>query len=146
LLFNNEDGSILPKSIDENFKCGVQRTFSASQDLSQFNLVNGKTDYLRQFPFAVLLVYYKGAILESESDFLNFMKCLFSSDPSSVSSILCIGTLINRRYVLTAAHYITSQGPREAILGDHDLSSKCDCDGPYCVPLPQKVFRKSHLN
>lgn len=46
---------------------------------------------------------------------------------------LCGGTIINERYILTAAHCLKNLGAQSIVkvrVGEHDLSTDKDCEGP----------------
>lgn len=83
--------------------------------LSPFIIVppgtNG-TAGLRQFPFMALLGWKRPDVIKAEGGI----------------HYACGGSLINRRYVLTAAHCLSSK-PDIVALGEHDLTKDCDCDG-----------------
>ncbi|KFB52509.1 AGAP009214-PA-like protein [Anopheles sinensis] len=53
----------------------------------------------------------------------------------------CAGTLINERYILTAAHCVKNVKLNFVRLGEFDLSLRIDCDqwGWGCAPAPQDI-------
>ncbi|KAF2359566.1 Serine proteases trypsin domain [Trinorchestia longiramus] len=66
----------------------------------------------------------------------------------------CAGSLINNRYILTAAHCLDPSSLRgrrlvEIRLGDWDLSSESDCQdtpgGPECAPPFRRVFMEDAI-
>ena len=96
-----------------SFQCGKKRLkkFSATQ------IIGGDDTNLQEFPFAALLVFKS----------------------NGKSFYLCGGSLINRRYVLTAAHCIGQSRPAAVLLGEYDRSKVCDCLEGLCAPMPQEV-------
>lgn len=92
-------------NLDNNESCGV--------DLNSNQIVGGKTAKVGQFPYLALLGYWRGGIY----------------------FYACGGTLINRRYVVTAAHCqgsTPSKRIRQVVLGETNVEKEIDCPG--CSP------------
>ena len=115
LKFATTDGSFLPEMNDVDFRCGVSRLSGIKATF----IIGGKESKLQEFPFAVLIGGRRGA-----------GKILF----------VCGGSLINRRYVLTAAHcFGSSLRVTKVRLGEYDLRKDCDCLDGKCAPLAQTI-------
>lgn len=85
-------------------------------------IVGGTPAKLFEFPWMALLAYR-----EEHSD-----------EPE----YYCGGSLINKRYVLTAGHCVYPKTPFQVRLGEHDLGSTRDCnpnDASDCAPPVQDV-------
>ena len=100
------DSSILPLSNNEKDFCGF--------DKSEGFIVGGKDAKQGAYPF---------------------IAALGITHPNKPKDIVyvCGGSLINRRYVVTAAHCQAERAPLVSVrLGEHDFSQDPDCDEPGC--------------
>ncbi|KAI4459021.1 tryptase-related [Holotrichia oblita] len=94
-----------------NEQCGIGN--------DQFKVVQGRIAELGEHPWAALLQYQKRGRL----------------------SVKCGGTLINRRYVLTAGHCINEREGKlvNVILGEHNTTTPIDCHFNACAPRPKVI-------
>ncbi|XP_039481516.1 phenoloxidase-activating enzyme 1 [Drosophila santomea] len=50
------------------------------------------------------------------------------------SALVCAGTLITRRFVLTAAHCMDQYNLLTVRLGEYDTTTRVDCTSEFCIP------------
>ncbi|XP_052867409.1 CLIP domain-containing serine protease B4-like [Anopheles cruzii] len=97
-------------SLPEPPYCGLQ--------LSD-RVVGGQPTQLDEFPWTALIEYQK---------------------PGGQYGFHCGGSLINQRYIVTAAHCINAVPrtwkPYRVRLGEWDLGSSTDCEADFCAPSP----------
>ena len=110
------DGSFLPEMTNTNFRCGVSRLSNINANF----IIGGKASKLQEFPFAAMIGVIKA---------------------NGQVKFYCGGSLINRRYVLSAAHCFgkTDVKATRVRLGEYDVTKPCDCLDGKCAPLPQTV-------
>ncbi|RZC43210.1 uncharacterized protein BDFB_002243, partial [Asbolus verrucosus] len=103
--------NLLPKN------CGVL-------DTSEKIVFANKTNLL-EFPWMVLLSY---------------KTCKETATPRG-PDFKCGGTIINDKYILTAAHCITElRFPLLGVrIGEHDIRTRIDCEDTYCAPPYQDL-------
>lgn len=116
LVTASPSGSHLSEKHEANFRCGVSRLPNENVKF----VIGGRGTQLQEFPFNVLLIYK------------------IPGRQNNNPWYLCSGVLINRRYVLTAAH-CTHTTPIKVRLGDYDVSKDCDCLNGKCAPMPQTI-------
>ncbi|XP_040573509.1 phenoloxidase-activating factor 3 [Lepeophtheirus salmonis] len=102
------------KPDSSKFECGTS--------LDSFFIHGGADSKLGEFPFLALLGYPYYSL-----------KCLDTI-------YLCGGSLINKHYILTAAHCLTIEDKplKEIVLGEHNINSNPDCTNKFCAPSTQK--------
>jgi len=93
-------------------ECGTRLTLT--------NIVGGRKTKFGDYPYMVLIGY--------DVD-----------DDGTIDGYRCGGSLINKWYILTAAHCINGPNgfPSEIVLGEHDVGKDPDCDN-----CPGKISRK----
>ncbi|XP_053669195.1 CLIP domain-containing serine protease B4-like [Anopheles marshallii] len=99
-------GSIQKSSLPEPPHCGVQ--------LSD-RVLGGQPTHVDEFPWTALIEFQK---------------------PDGSFGFLCGGSLVNERYVVTAAHCIHKDVVYRVRLGEWDLSSANDCQDGFCSDVP----------
>lgn len=108
---------------------------SCGQDFSE-KIYGGTTTKLNEFPWMALLQYANG---------------------TGHKSWACAGTLINNRYILTAAHCVTGDIEKKVgllvnvRLGEYDTAQDVDCDGALCnspqdIGVEEAIYHQGYDN
>ncbi|XP_066157985.1 phenoloxidase-activating factor 3-like [Euwallacea fornicatus] len=108
LQFNNTESSNEPPDVSSHRNLGLLPTNCGFID-SNNRITNGENAFLNEFPWMALLRY-------SSNNKLKF---------------LCGGTVINKNYILTAAHCIAELKDKFLVsvrVGEHNLLSDIDCE------------------
>ncbi|KAJ8721365.1 hypothetical protein PYW07_002140 [Mythimna separata] len=118
--YNQEDSSPAPRN-----QCGVDTSINTALVPSLENRIyGGESAELNEFPWMALLGY---------------------KNSSGTITNQCGGSLINRRYILTAAHCITGDivlkyGILSTVrLGEYDTRTDVDCVGSKCADRYQEI-------